>query len=160
FDESIQSGNAFGYGGEREEKFCEKFAKKLTGGQGGFADGVNSGTNAVYVALRSLELEPFTEVIVPPISDPGGIMPVAMINCIPVPADSAPNSYMPGAEQIEARITERASAIVVAHIAGSPANMTEIMQVADKHNLPVVEDCAQAHGAVCAGQRVGTFGEV
>ena len=157
FDESIATGNAFGYGGAQEDAFCAEFAAHMGGG---FADGVNSGTNAVYVALRSLDLEPFTEVIVPPITDPGGVMPVALMNCIPVPADSAPNSYNAGAEQIAARITDRTSAILVAHIAGIPADMTPILELANKHKIPVVEDCAQAHGAKHGDKFVGTLGEV
>ncbi len=157
FDESIQTGNAFGYGGAQEDAFGEEFSAALGGG---FADGVNSGTNAVYVALRSLDLEPFTEIIVPPITDPGGVMPVALMNCIPIPADSAPNSYNTSAEQIEARLTDRTSAILVAHIAGIPADMQPILELAQKHGIPVVEDCAQAHGAKYGEKFVGTLGEV
>jgi dTDP-4-amino-4,6-dideoxygalactose transaminase len=157
FDESIESGNAFGYGGAQEEAFGQEFAAALGGG---FADGVNSGTNAVYVALRSLDLEPFTEVIVPPITDPGGVMPVALMNCIPVPADSAPNSYNAGTEQIAARLTDRTSAILVAHIAGIPADMEPILELAKTRNIPVVEDCAQAHGTKIGDKFAGTLGEV
>ena len=157
FDRSIQTGEAFGYSGEEERRLGEEFAAALGGG---FADGVNSGTSAVYVALRSLDLEPWTEVIVPPITDPGGVMPVAIMNCVPVPADCAPGSYNTSGEQIAARLTERTSAILVAHIAGIPVDMDPIVQLARQRGLPVVEDCAQAPGATYKGQPVGTFGEV
>ena len=76
----IRKGGVVAYGGAEENAYCEAFAKYLGGG---FADAVNSGTNAVYVALRALDLEPNTEVIVPPITDAGGTMPVVMANCIP-----------------------------------------------------------------------------
>lgn len=155
FDRAIATGEPAGYNGDEEEAYCRAFAEFLGGG---YADGVNSGTSAVYTALLALRLEPFTEVITPPITDPGGCMPVPLVNCIPVPADSAPGSYNAGAEQIEARITERTSAIIVAHIAGLPADMDPIMAVAERHNLPVIEDCAQAHGATYKGRSVGTFG--
>lgn len=157
FDRCIETGEAFGYNGPEEEAFCREFAEALGGG---FADGVNSGTNAVYVALRSLEIEPYTEVIVPPITDPGGVMPVPLMNCIPVPADSAPGSYNTDAERIKARLTERTSVIIVAHIAGIPADMDPILELARERSIPVVEDCAQAHGATYKGRRVGTFGDV
>jgi dTDP-4-amino-4,6-dideoxygalactose transaminase len=157
FDQAIADGEAFGYGGPSEDTFCKEFAEFLGGG---YADAVNAGTTAVYVALRSLNLEPFTEVIVPPISDPGGIMPVPLLNLIPVVADCAPGRYNIGPEQIEAVISPYTSAILVAHIAGEPADMEGIMAVAKKHNLPVVEDCAQAHGAKLNGKLVGTFGSV
>ena len=155
FDRCIATGQAFTYDGPEDQGYCREFADFLGGG---YADAVNSGTSAVYVALRALELEPFTEVIVPPITDPGGVMPVPLINCIPVPADSAPGSYNAGPVQIAERITDRTSAIIIAHIAGLPADMEAIMEIADGHGLPVIEDCAQAHGATCKGRPVGTFG--
>ena len=155
FDKCIATGNAIGYNGPEEAAFCKEFAEYLGGG---YVDGVNAGTNAVYVALKSLQLPPFSEVIVGCVTDPGGMMPIVELNCIPVPADTAEGSFNAGAKEIEARITERTSAIVVAHISGEPANMPEIMKVAKKYNLPVVEDCAQAHMALINGKKCGTFG--
>lgn len=155
FDKCIATGNAIGYNGPEEAAFCKEFAEYLGGG---YVDGVNAGTNAVYVALKSLQLPPFSEVIVGCVTDPGGMMPIVELNCIPVPADTAEGSFNAGAKEIEARITERTSAIVVAHISGEPANMPEIMKVAKKYNLPVVEDCAQAHMAIINGKKCGTFG--
>lgn len=155
FDESISSGQAFGYNGPEEAVFCKEFAEFMGGG---YADGVNSGTNAVYVALRALELPPFSEVVVSAITDPGGIMPIVMIGCIPMVADTMPNSYNIGPEQVEALITPRTGAIVVAHIGGEPADIEGIMKVAAKYKLPVIEDCAQSHGASINGKKVGSFG--
>ena len=157
FDQAIASGTAFGYEGPTERAYCEEFAEFLGGG---YVDAVNSGTNAVYVALRALNPEPYTEIIVSPITDQGGVMPVPLLNCIPVVADTAPGSFNVGPEQIEAAITPLTSAIVVAHIMGEPADMEGIMAVARRHNIPVVEDCAQAHGAKLNGQYLGTFSEV
>lgn len=157
FDRAIASGEVFGYNGPEEEAYCKEFAEFLGGG---YADAVNSGTSAVYVALRALDLEPFTEVVVPPVTDPGGVMPVPLLNCIPVPADTAPRSYNMGPEQIAARITERTSAILVAHIAGIPVDMDPVMELARARGIPVVEDCAQAHGALYKGRPVGTLGDV
>ena len=156
-DGAVEAGRMVPYGGEQEEAYCREFAEMLGGG---WADGVSSGTTALYVALRALEIEPFTEVIVPPITDPGGVMPVALANCIPVPADAAPGSFNAGAEQIAERITEQTSAVVVAHIAGLPADMDAVMEVARARGLKVIEDCAQSHGAVCRGRPVGTIGDV
>jgi len=157
FDKAIASGNAFGYNGPEEERYCREFAEFMGGG---YADAVNSGTTAVYVALRALNLEPFTEVIVSPITDPGGMMPIALLNCIPVVADTAPGSFNIGPEQVERMISPRTSAIVVAHLLGEPADMNGIMRVARKRRIPVVEDCAQSHGATIGDRLVGTFGDV
>jgi perosamine synthetase len=155
FDAAIKTGNAPGYNGPEEEAFCKEFAKFM-GAK--YADGTNGGTNSVYVALKALALPPFSEVIVGCVTDPGGMMPIVINNCIPVPADTASGSFNAGAKEIEACITPRTSAIVVAHIGGEPADMPAIMKVAKKHNLPVVEDCAQSHMAKINGKNVGTFG--
>ena len=155
FAQAIATGNAPGYNGVEETSFGKEFAAYLGGG---YVDGVNSGTNAVFVALRALDLPPFSEVIVGPITDPGGIMPIVMLNCIPVVADSEPGSFNAGPKEVEACITPRTSAILIPHIGGAPADIKGIMRVARKHKLPVVEDCAQSHGATVDGKMVGTFG--
>jgi len=158
FDKAIEEGShILGYNGSQETAYCQEFADFLGGG---FADGVNSGTNAVFVALRALEIEPFSEVIVPPVSDPGGVMPVALCNLIPVPTDAAPGFFNTSVEEIEKRLTERTRAILIAHVSGLPVDMEPVMELAKKHNLSVIEDCAQAHGTVCRGRMAGTFGHI
>jgi len=157
FDRAIESGVAFGYNGPEEQAYENEFAAFLGGG---YADMVSSGSAAVFVALGALNLEPLSEVIVPPITDPGGVMPVPLLNCVPIVADAHPSSFNVGAEQIEAVISPRTRAIIVAHIAGEPADMAPIMEVARAHGLPVIEDCAQAHGATYRGHPVGTMGTI
>lgn len=157
FDRAIAGGAAIGYNGPEEEGYCKAFAEFLGGG---LADGVNSGSTAVYVAVRALELPAGSEVIVSPITDPGGVMPISIAGCVPVPADSAPGSFNTGAAQIADRITPRTKAILVAHIAGSPCHMSPIMELARTHGLKVIEDCAQAHGAICEGRPAGTWADV
>jgi dTDP-4-amino-4,6-dideoxygalactose transaminase len=87
-------------------------------------------------------------------------MPVALCNCVPIPADAAPGSFNVAAAQIAARITPRTRAIVVAHIAGIPVAMKPVMKLAKALGLPVIEDCAQAHGATCNGRLVGSWGTI
>ena len=157
FDEAIRNGMPFAYDGEQEEGFCKEFANAYGGG---YADGVNSGTNAVHVALRAINPEPFTEVIVGAVTDAGGIMPIAMCNCIPVIADVAPGTYNTSAEEIEKVITPLTSAIIVPHIGGEPADMLKIMELAGRRGIPVIEDCSQSHGAEINGRRVGAFGDI
>lgn len=155
-DEAIASGVAPGYGGREEEAFGKEFSEMLGGG---YADAVNSGTTSVFVALRALPIEPFTEIIVGPITDPGGIMPIVMMNCIPVIADSAEDSFNMNLETVKKVYTERTSAIVVPHIAGEPVDIQPIIDFAKEKGIYVVEDCAQAHGAKINGKFVGTFGD-
>ena len=146
-----------GYNGPEEAAYCEEFVRFMGGG---YADGVNSGSAALYVALKALSLRPFTEVIVGAVTDPGGMMPIPLLNLVPVVADAVPDGYNTGPQQVEALISPLTSAIVVAHIAGEPVDMEGVMAVARRHGLPVVEDCAQAHGAMLHGRPVGSFGDV
>ncbi|NLE29945.1 MAG: hypothetical protein GX629_09785 [Phycisphaerae bacterium] len=157
FDQAIASGNAFGYGGEPEKQYEQDFVDFMGGG---FADGVNSGTNAVFAALGALQLDAFSEVIVPPISDPGGVMPLIFNACVPVPADCDPRTYNTSIDQIKAVFTERTRAILVAHIAGDPVDMDPIMEFAKSKNIYVIEDCAQSHGAKYKGKLVGSLGDI
>jgi perosamine synthetase len=156
-DREIRKGGAVIYGGPETKAYCRAFADYLGGG---YAAAVNSGTNAVYVALRALDLEPGSEVIVPAITDAGGTMPVALLNCIPVPADCNPGSLNSSVNQIKDVLTDRTAAILVAHLSGHPVDLDPILELARKRNIPVIEDCAQSHGALYKGRMVGTFGAI
>ncbi|MFA5645855.1 MAG: DegT/DnrJ/EryC1/StrS family aminotransferase [Candidatus Ratteibacteria bacterium] len=161
FDKAIEKGEAFGYGGEEEQAYCKEFCEFLNDGETkGFADVVNSGTNAVFVAIRALEMEPFGEIIVPPISDAGGVMPAAIAGFIPIPADTDKMSYNVGPEQIKERLSPHTRAIILAHIAGIPVDMDPIITMAKERNIPIIEDCAQAHGTTYKGKKVGTLGDI
>ena len=156
-DEAITAGKAPGYGGPEKNMLCQEFAELLGGG---YAECVNSGTGSVYVALRSLNLQPFTEVICPPVTDPGGMMPILMMGCIPVVADAALDSFNMSIEGVKKAYTPRTSAILVAHIAGEPCeDIEKICAFAKEKGIYVVEDCAQAHGTTYNGKPIGTFGD-
>ena len=157
FDEVISKGTAIPYNGPGEAQYERNFASFMGGG---FADGVNSGTNAVFVALGALELDALSEIIVPAINDPGGVMPVLFAGCVPVVADSDPRTYNISADQIEPMITERTRAIIVAHIGGEPADMGPIMELARSRKLHVIEDCAQCFGGMVGDSLAGTIGDI
>jgi len=156
FDRAIASGIAPGYNGDEEEGYCREFAAFMGGGH---VDGVSSGTAGIYVALKALDLEPFTEVIVGAITDPGGMMPIPLLNLIPMVADTVPGGYNTGVEQVLELVSPRTSAIVVPHIGGEPADVGGIVAVAREQGIPVVEDCSQAHGARLKGRLLGSFGD-
>ncbi len=156
FDRAVAKQTAFDrYGGEEVDAYEKEFAAHM-GTR--FATAVSSGTAAVHTALAALDLEPGCEVICPPISDPGGIGPVLACMGIPVFADTDPETFNVSAASVEAKITPRTAAILVAHIAGEPCDMEAIMAIAEKHQLPVIEDAAQAHDATWAGRKAGSFG--
>lgn len=153
------SGEAFGYNGPHETAYEADFVAMMGGN--GYADGVNSGTSAIFACLGALSLAPGSEVIVPAISDPGAAMPAALLNCVPVVADTTDYSYNTGPAEIERVISPRTGAIVVAHLAGEMADIENIMALANNYGIPVIEDCAQAHGAVWKdGRPAGSFGSL
>ena len=155
-DRAIENRTAFDrYGGEEVEAYEREFAAHM-GTR--FATAVSSGTAAVHTALAALNLEPGSEVICPPITDPGGIAPILASLCIPVFADTDPESFNVSAAGIEAAITPQTRAILVAHIAGEPCDMEAILNVARKYHLPVIEDVAQAHDATFNGRKTGSMG--
>ena len=157
FDRSIATGVAPMYGGAEEEAYCQEFAEYMGGG---YVDAVSSGTAALYVALRALNPEPFSEAIVGAITDPGGMMPIPLSNLIPIIADTIPGGFNTGPEQVAELISPLTVAIVVPHIAGEPADVEGIVEVARKRGIAVIEDCSQAHDARLNGKLVGSFGDM
>lgn len=125
-----------------------------------FVHAVNSGTSANEASVAGLGLEPGDEVIVPATAPIFVSLPVFATGCIPVFADVDPRTLIISPEGIEACISERTRAVVVVHLFGQPAPMDEILLVARKHNLKVIEDCAQAYDGYCKGKKTGTFGDV
>jgi len=125
-----------------------------------YATTASSGTASIHCAVGALELKPGSEVITSPITDMGTVIGVLYQTLIPVFADVDPHSYNITAETIKERITENTRAIIVVHLAGNPAEMDEILELADKHNLIVIEDCAQSYGGVYKGKKVGTMGNI
>lgn len=120
----------------------------------------NSGTQALINALKAAGVEPCDEVLVPSLSFFASATCVLFINAIPVFVDADPASYGTSAESMEAAITDRTRAAVIVHNGGYPANMDAIMEVSRKHDLPIIEDCAHAHGSEWSGTRVGAIGHL
>lgn len=125
-----------------------------------YAVSVTNGTAALEVAIRALGIGFGDEVILTPYTFIASATAIVLNNAIPVFVDIDPTTYNIDPEQIEAAITPNTKAIMAVHIAGLPCDMDAILQIAEKHNLLVIEDCAQAHGAEWAGQRVGSIGHV
>jgi len=125
-----------------------------------YATPTSSGTAAVHSALGALRLEPGSEVITSPISDPGTVAPILMQNCIPIFADVEYETLNISPESIRETITSRTKAIIPVHLAGQPCDMDPIMKLAKKYKLTVIEDCAQAHGAKYKGKYVGSIGHM
>jgi dTDP-4-amino-4,6-dideoxygalactose transaminase len=124
------------------------------------AIGVASGTDALVIALRATGLEPGDEVIVPAFSFFATAGTVMTVGAHPVFVDIDPDTYLIDTSAIEAVITSRTKAIIPVHLYGQPANMDEIMNIAERHGLRVIEDNAQAIGAVYKGKKTATIGDI
>ena len=125
-----------------------------------YAIAMGNGTLALDVALQALEIGAGDEVIVTPRTFIASISSVVNAGATPVFADvdEATGNITP--ESIDAVLTDKTKAIVCVHLAGWPCDMDGIMALADKHNLYVIEDCAQAHGATYKGRSVGSIGHI
>lgn len=118
-----------------------------------------NGTLALDLALRVFGIGPGDEVIVTPRSFVASASCIALAGARPVFADVDPDSQNITAETIAAVLTPRTRAVIAVHLAGWPCPMDEIMALAEKHGLKVIEDCAQAHGATINGRPAGSFGD-
>ena len=119
-----------------------------------------SGTSAIHVALGAINPEPGSEVITTALSDMGTVAPIVQVGCVPVFADVDLGTFNLDPDDIERKITDRTSAIIVVHCFGQPADMDRIMPIARAHGIPVIEDCCQAHLTHYKGRLAGTIGDL
>ena len=122
--------------------------------------GVNSGTDALHIALRALNIGKGDEVITTAFTFVATAEAIGMVGAKPVFVDINPDTFNIDPDKIEAAITPDTKAIIPVHLYGQPCEMDKIMAIAQKHNLRVVEDCAQAIGSSYKGKKVGTFGDI
>lgn len=126
----------------------------------GYSVGVANGLDALTLALRSLDIGPGDEVIVPSNTYIATWLAVSSVGAKPVPVEPDPNTYNIDITRIEAAITPRTRALLPVHLYGQPADLDPIMDIARRHGLRVIEDAAQAHGALYKGQRIGAHGDM
>ena len=134
----------------------EKDFTKFIGSK--YAITTGSGTSAIHCALFAAGVGPGDEVITTAFSFSGSFHPILQQNGIPVFVDIDPRTFNIDVNQIEAKITDKTKALLPVHIHGLPADMDEIVALAEKYNLAVIEDACQAHGAEYKGRKAGTIG--
>lgn len=137
----------------------EKFEKEFAAFCGSkYAIACVNGSVSLRLALIACGVKPGDEVIVPPYSFIATASVVIEANCVPVFVDIDPRTYNIDPEKIEAAITKKTKAIIPVHFAGLACDMDRIMNIANKHNLFVIEDAAHAHGGEYKGKKLGSIG--
>jgi dTDP-4-amino-4,6-dideoxygalactose transaminase len=125
-----------------------------------FSVSTTNGTSALHTALAGLGIGPGDEVIVPSYSFIATSFSVCQMGAVPVFADVERDSHTLDPADVEAKISDQTAAIMPVHLYGVVANMGPLLEIAKKHSLKIVEDCAQAHGGEWQGRKVGTIGDV
>jgi perosamine synthetase len=125
-----------------------------------FGVAVSNGTTALQIAVAALGLEPGSEIILPSFTIISCSLAIVEAGCIPVLVDVDPETWTLDLDQVEAKITQKTRAIMPVHMFGHPADMKRLMNIAARHNLRVIEDAAEAHGAEVDGRKVGGIGDL
>jgi perosamine synthetase len=145
------------YGGPEVQAFEKEWASFF---KVKHAISVNSATSGIYAAIGATQINPGEEVIVTPLSMSISAVAPLLYNAIPVFADIEEKYLCLDPKSIEERITPQTRAIIIVDICGQPYNAEKINRIAKKHNLIVIEDCAQAPGALYKNQFAGTLGDI
>src|SRR5580693_2863928 len=158
--EDVLSSSKWGgqpFPGKHAQAFAKKFAEVHTAK---YAQCVNTGTVAIQASLKAIGIQPGDEVIVPAYTWEGTVGPVLLVNAVPIFVDIDPDTYCLDAKLIEKAITSKTKAILPVHLGMRFADMDEILRIAQKHNLKVIEDCAHAHGGMWKGKGAGSMGDL
>jgi perosamine synthetase len=152
---ALRRGEISGSFGDALREFESEFAAFV-----GCAHGVavSSGTTALQLAVRAAGIGPGDEVLVSASTNIATALAVVHNGAIPVPVDSEPITWNLDLDLIESLVTPRTKAIIPVHLYGHPVDMDALGDIAKRHDLIVIEDCAESHGATCRGRMTGSFG--
>ena len=140
---------------------CAAFEKEFAAYLGTkFCVGVATGLDALILALKALEIGPGDEVIVPGNTFIATVLAISYVGATPVLVEPDEITYNLSGNHLEEAITNKTRVVLPVHLYGQTAEMDTIMDIAEKHGLYVIEDCAQAHGALYKGKPAGTFGAI
>lgn len=156
-NDALAQGAISGFYGEYIGKFESEFSEYC-----GCTHGVatTSGTTALHLALATLGIGEGDEVLVSTLTNMATFFAVIYQNARPVPIDIEPLTLNLDPKLLESKLTPRTRAILVVHLFGHPCDMDPIIEFARRHNLYVIEDCAEAHGATYKGRKVGGLGDI
>ena len=154
---ALRRGEISGSFGESIPAFEQEFANYV-GCEYGVA--VSNGSTALHVAVAAAGIGAGDEVLISSSTNIATALAVIHNGAVPVPVDSENVTWNLDLDLIEGLITEKTKAIIPVHLYGHPVDMDRLMEIARKHNLLVIEDCAESHGATCRGRMTGSFGDM
>jgi dTDP-4-amino-4,6-dideoxygalactose transaminase len=155
--EALDQGTLFYAQGKKVHAMEQAFAHAVDAGH---AVACSSGTAAIHAALMAAGVSSGDEVIVPPITDMGTIVPVMWQGAVPIFCDPHPRTYNMTPQTVEQRITSKTTAVIAVHLAGNACDLAGLRALCDSRKIVLVEDAAQAHGCLYDGKPVGTFGQI
>ncbi|HYF51171.1 MAG TPA: DegT/DnrJ/EryC1/StrS family aminotransferase [Planctomycetota bacterium] len=155
--EALDQQTLFFASGQKTKQFREAFAARY-----GIRNCVmcSSGTAAIHIALAACGVKPGDQVITASITDMGTCSAILLCGAVPVFADLDRSNYTIDPKSVEARITPKTTAIVAVHLTGAPCDMDALKAIADKHDLWLIEDCAQSYHTEYKRQLCGTIGDI
>ena len=153
---ALKNNEISGFFGRYIPAFEKKFSQFC---KSKYAVTVSSGTTALHLALVSLGIKKGDEVIVSTLTNMASIFAILYIGAKPVPIDIEDDTFNLDVNLIEKKITKKTKALLVVHLFGHPADMKKILFLSKKYKLKIVEDCAEAHGALYNGKPVGSIGD-
>ncbi len=161
--EVLESGHVNRYGDLNDPTFKQKvltFEKEFAEYCGAkHCVATSSGTSTLFISMKTIGIEPGDEIIIPTYTFIASYGAAIFLGAAPVLAE-IDESLCIDPEDLEKRITPKTKAIMPVHILGNPCNMEAVMDIANRHGIPIVEDCCQACGASYRGKKVGNFGEL
>lgn len=143
--------------GQEVKLFENEFARYI-GGR--FAIGVGSGTEALHIALKACGIGKGDEVITVSHTAVATVVAIELCGASPVLVDIEPDFFTLNPAKLKKAISKKTKAIIPVHLYGQPADMSPILKIAQRYGIKVIEDCAQAHGAIYKGKRVGSLGDI
>jgi dTDP-4-amino-4,6-dideoxygalactose transaminase len=155
--EMLQQNSLFYWKGPQTELLKERFREFCPVE---YVQNCSSGTAALHIAVAAAGITLGDEVITSPVTDIGTVIGVLYQQAVPVFADLGEGTYNLDVADVERRITPKTKAIIAVHLAGNPCDLDALKALADRHNLILIEDCAQAWGAKSRGRPIGTVGDI
>jgi dTDP-4-amino-4,6-dideoxygalactose transaminase len=156
-DAAVQQNSLYYWNNQQTKLLMERF-RAVYGHK--YVQPCSSGSAALHIAVAAAGIAPGDEVITSGITDIGTVIGVLFQQAVPVFADLEPQTGCLDPADVERKITPRTKAIIAVHLAGNPCRLAELKQIADQHKLILIEDCAQAWGALYRGKPISTVGQI